>query len=160
MYVRVVRYALRLVTAGKRALLLLLRDAADSPCFPSLSLSSSLPRQLMHQSMTGGVTSHTHQRTSANSINHPNTNSCKSSAPMSPSRNPASLAHAMAVAGAVADVPCQASGLPWSTIVRVAFGPRLRECERVMRARSDQKSFRNSPYSGPQAKSSTRSRDQ
>ena len=42
------------------------------------------------------------------------------------------------MAGAVADVPCQAPGLPWSTIAvraRAPFDPLLRERERAMRAR-------------------------
>ena len=81
---------------------------------------------------------HAHPRASANPISRPKINSWESSAPSSPSRTSASFAHATVVAGAVADVPCQAPGLPWSTIavrVRVPFDPRLRECERAMRAR-------------------------
>ena len=91
---------------------------------------------------------HAHPRASANPINRPNINSCESSAPMIPSRTSASLAQATVVAGAAADVPCQAPGLPWSTIaVRVCapFDPRLRECERAIRAKIGSKSARNSP---------------
>jgi hypothetical protein len=73
-----------------------------------------------------------------------------------------SFAHETVVTGAVADVPCQAPGLPWSTIaVRVCppFDARLRERERAMRARIGSKSARNSPYPGPRpVNSSTRSR--
>ena len=81
---------------------------------------------------------HAHPRASANPINRPNINSCESSTPMSPSGTSASLARVTVVAGAVADVPCQAPGLPWSTIaVRVCapLDPRLRECKRALRAK-------------------------
>jgi hypothetical protein len=55
------------------------------------------------------------------------------------------------VVGAVADVLSQAPGIPWSTIavrVRPPFDPRLRECERVMRAKIGSKSAWNSPNPG------------
>ena len=56
---------------------------------------------------------------------------------MSPARTSASLGHATVVAGSVADVPCEAPGLPWSAItVRVCeqLDSRLRKRERAIRA--------------------------
>ena len=123
----VVRYAFRSVTAVNRALLLLSSGYGGVSVF---SVSVFVTASPVRFSMTRGK-SHIHPRASANPINRLNTNSCESNAPKSTSRTSASFAHAMVVAGAVADVPCQAPGLPWSTITVRVRAPSTHDCATV-----------------------------
>ena len=128
-----------------------LRGATGSPCFPSPSPSSTLRHGLASQislfRIFWGSEAVWFGRNPCGEVNSPiddgrshesHTFGGICQLHQSPEyrlvRVQRSLAHAMVIAGAVADVQCQASGLPWSTIVRGPFDPQLRECEHCKRA--------------------------